>query len=719
MELLSVKETAEKFNISERRVQKLCENGRISGAQRISNVWLIPQNAEKPIDERCSIKMENMLTLNDLCNELSISLATGRNWIKLGKLIPSSTNKKTCYFTKDYCSELKKEIFSGKNAALKSRRNKKYVSGNDIYNSYISDSSENIKVVQNLLNTLQEENIEVDESLIIALIADAALQIIADKNNYIQVVNLLNYKDAKSATPYTFLIEDLISISKESEKTVIKYPKLFTNKFIYEKNEDILGLIYISLKNIGNRKATGVYYTPTNVVRKLCTNLFTTNDLTNKTILDPCCGTGNFILQLPEQIPSTCVYGNDIDEISVLIARINYALKYETTNKKQIYSHITKADYLTEFHNNQFDFVIGNPPWGYDFSENEKLNLRNTYKCATGNNIESYDVFVEKALNTLSANGVLSFVLPEAFLNVKAHAPVRQILINKNSIQYIEFLGNAFDKVQCPCIILQIIHTNRPFSSIGLVVNDGNRSFSIQNERKISSEYFSFMTSDEEYRILQKIETGVESTNLLGQSEFALGIVTGNNKNYISTTKTKQNEIVLKGSDLFKYRKKEATNYITFKPDSFQQVAPAEMYRAKEKLLYRFICNQLVFAYDDKQTLSLNSCNILIPHIPGLDIKYILAILNSRIAQFYFKKQFNSVKVLRSHIEQIPIPVINAKRQHTIIAMVDSILAESSLTTINNIYNKIDKEIADTFNLTEAEYQIINNVMANDNLFLE
>ena len=39
-------------------------------------------------------------------------------------------------------------------------------------------------------------------------------------------------------------------------------------------------------------------------------------------------------------------------------------------------------------------------------------------------------------------------------------------------------------------------------------------------------------------------------------------------------------------------------------------------------------------------------------------MKYIMAILNSRVAQFYFKKRFNSVKVLRSHIEQIPIPFV-------------------------------------------------------------
>ena len=40
-------------------------------------------------------------------------------------------------------------------------------------------------------------------------------------------------------------------------------------------------------------------------------------------------------------------------------------------------------------------------------------------------------------------------------------------------------------------------------------------------------------------------------------------------------------------------------------------------------------------------------------------MNYVLAILNSRIAQFIYKREFHSVKVLRSHIENIPIPLVD------------------------------------------------------------
>ena len=52
MQYLSVKDVAAKFELSQRRVQQLCESGRIDGAQMISGVWVIPEHAEKPVDGR-------------------------------------------------------------------------------------------------------------------------------------------------------------------------------------------------------------------------------------------------------------------------------------------------------------------------------------------------------------------------------------------------------------------------------------------------------------------------------------------------------------------------------------------------------------------------------------------------------------------------------------------------------------------------------------------
>lgn len=296
--------------------------------------------------------------------------------------------------------------------------------------------------------------------------------------------------------------------------------------------------------------------------------------------------------------------------------------------------------------------------------------------------------------------------------------PIRKILMEQCTFQYLDFLGNAFDKVQCPCIIFQFRFTNELNCCLGLEVYDGLRQFKIDTVRDMSAECFSFLTTDEEYAVLNKIIDPVGKCFLADNAVFALGIVTGNNKEYISTIKKDFNEVVLKGSDLYKYYFNESENYIVYKPELFQQVAPTEYYRAPEKLLYRFICNQLVFAYDDHQTLSLNSCNLVIPHIKGLSIKYILAILNSRIAQFYFKKRFNSIKVLKSHIEQIPIPYIQKNQQEEILKYVEILLTDRDKDYIMKIYNELDQKIAAIFNLTQNEYSIILSSMNGEKLFL-
>ena len=52
MDYISTKEAAEKWGISERRIQKLCEQNRIPGAVRFVRVWAIPKDADKPKDGR-------------------------------------------------------------------------------------------------------------------------------------------------------------------------------------------------------------------------------------------------------------------------------------------------------------------------------------------------------------------------------------------------------------------------------------------------------------------------------------------------------------------------------------------------------------------------------------------------------------------------------------------------------------------------------------------
>lgn len=743
MEYISVKTAAEHFHISERRIQKLCESGRIPGAGMVSNVWLIPENAQKPADGRMSFcpKEPGLLSLKECCEELSISQATGRNWLKLGKLHPSHIMDGHPVFSREYIRHIQQELREGKNPSLKSRRNKKFLRGNGISRSYLSAQSPNLKSVQSVLEALapystgtpgaaKTYTTPLSTPQICLLVAECAIQLIcrregipvpADISGNAPSCFLCHYLNGQlNLGDYSPLIENLLEASDaEAAAFMREHPDAFGISFQYEPNEDVLGLVYLSLKALDARKAAGVYYTPAHVVRRLIADIEASGtDFAGKQILDPCCGTGNFLLQLPPECAFENIYGNDIDPVSVKIARINMALKYHPRNMSDVRRHITRADYLLCPSPAKYDVIIGNPPWGYVFSAEEIARLQNHFSSAASKNVESYDVFVEQALRQLKADGTLAFVLPEAFLNVQIHTPIRRLILNTASIQTLEYLGSVFDGVQCPCIILQLTYTGKMLSCVGMRVKSNEGAFTIRTERAVSPDCFSFTTTDDEYRVLKKILGHAPSTILSGNADFALGIVTGNNKKFLSSVKTAENEPVLKGSDIFKYKAGNAKNYIVFDPDVFQQTAPAQYYRAPEKLLYRFISNQLVFAYDDRQTLSLNSCNILIPHIAALDMKYILAILNSRMAQFVFRKQFCSVKVLRSHIEQIILPVISQEEQLKYIGYVDQLIKEQDPATLDILYNVLDAKIATLFHLSDEEYGIIKQSLQEPNHFL-
>ena len=52
MEFITVREAAQKWNLSERRLQTMCNEGLIKDVIKFGHSWAIPKNAEKPIDKR-------------------------------------------------------------------------------------------------------------------------------------------------------------------------------------------------------------------------------------------------------------------------------------------------------------------------------------------------------------------------------------------------------------------------------------------------------------------------------------------------------------------------------------------------------------------------------------------------------------------------------------------------------------------------------------------
>ena len=52
MEYMTIKEASEKWNLSVRRVQNICNEGMVPGVMKFGHYWAIPKDAEKPVDKR-------------------------------------------------------------------------------------------------------------------------------------------------------------------------------------------------------------------------------------------------------------------------------------------------------------------------------------------------------------------------------------------------------------------------------------------------------------------------------------------------------------------------------------------------------------------------------------------------------------------------------------------------------------------------------------------
>lgn len=63
MDFMTIKEAAIKWNISTRRVQVLCSEGRIEGAFKHGNAWFIPKGSVKPVQKKRGPKTGDSDTL--------------------------------------------------------------------------------------------------------------------------------------------------------------------------------------------------------------------------------------------------------------------------------------------------------------------------------------------------------------------------------------------------------------------------------------------------------------------------------------------------------------------------------------------------------------------------------------------------------------------------------------------------------------------------------
>jgi hypothetical protein len=209
------------------------------------------------------------------------------------------------------------------------------------------------------------------------------------------------------------------------------------------------------------------------------------------------------------------------------------------------------------------------------------------------------------------------------------------------------------------------------------------------------------------------------------------GLRTGDNQKYLSDTqKGKLWKPVVGGKHVARYGPFQRGTYVCYEPKMLDAPRRREIFEAHEKLVVQEIRNitlprRLIASYDDEQFFCLQSTNVinLRPSAAkGWNMKFLLGILNSGAANYFFRQRFASNNHIASNqIAKIPVPNVSLEKQTNIARLVDLILslhrrlavskAPGDRTVLQRQIEATDREIDtavyELYGLTRSEIKVV------------
>lgn len=185
------------------------------------------------------------------------------------------------------------------------------------------------------------------------------------------------------------------------------------------------------------------YYTDSSEITTYMTSLLAINDGEN--ILEPCAGKGAFIKPLLEFDIKVNITAIDINELDTIYLKQKFGEKVEVIRMDTIADSIEKTKHNLEeiLGFSQFDKIIGNPPFGAWLEYETRNGLKQIYP---GQYVrDTYALFLIRGIELLKEGGRLVFILPDTFLALRMHRPLRDFIINNCVIESITmFPSNYF-----------------------------------------------------------------------------------------------------------------------------------------------------------------------------------------------------------------------------------------------------------------------------------
>lgn len=446
--------------------------------------------------------------------------------------------------------------------------------------------------------------------------------------------------------------------------------------------------------------------------------------------------------------------GNSLVDIDFYEGQIDFG--YE----KKIKPFTWKKAFPEIFANGGFDVVIGNPPW-VDLKGHPPELVEYYFKkfSTTENRINLYSIFVEQSLKILSPDGIFGFIIPNSILYQSSYEKIRKLILNNWSVKSIVRLpDNVFQNVKAETIILSISKAGKSTDcliyerteTIKEIGESNAKEFKKINSKEWQKNEFSafdIFSNKQEIELLKKIEKN--KTDLIQLTDFTLGLTPydkykGHTQKQIKdrvfhseTKKDKTFKPLLEGADVKRFSVVWGKNeYISY--GDWLGAPREKRFFTNPRILVRQIVSgkplRIYAGYTEQELYNTQSVfNIITKDESILNTKYLLALLNSNLMNFYHGHKYLDLsknlfqKILIQNCKKFPIRLINKEDKEErqieteIIQLTDQLISlnekliEVTLeSAISEVQGKIDyceerinKLIYKLYDLTNDEIKLI------------